>query len=79
MALCMTRLLIILNYEKRAMLSAFHGRLLIACVAIAGITLVFGMINELRIFIPSLTILAYVAACASKPAPPYRPAAAKNS
>jgi hypothetical protein len=68
MGLCMAGPLAILIYEKRALLSPFHRRLLVACAAIAGITLVFGKINELRIFIPSLTILAYVAACAGKPA-----------
>ena len=68
LGLCMAGPLAILIYEKRASLSPFHRRLLIACAVIAAMTLVFGKINELRIFVPSLTILAYVAACAGRPA-----------
>jgi hypothetical protein len=67
MGLCMAGPLVILIYEKRDLLSLFQRRLLMACAAIAAMTLVFGKINELRIFVPSLTILAYVAACAGRP------------
>jgi len=66
MGLCMAGPLAIGIYEKRSLLSPFQQRLLAASALIAVMTLAFGKINELRIFIPSLTILAYVAACAGR-------------
>ena len=69
MGLCMAGPLAIVIYEKRSLLNPFQWRLLFACGLIAAMTLVFGKINELRIFVPSLTILAYVSAC-----PGYLPA-----
>ena len=64
MGLCMAGPLVIRIFERRALLSPFQRQLLFACAVIGGITLVFGEINELRVFVPSLTILAYVSACA---------------
>jgi hypothetical protein len=53
-------------WERRQTIDNLNIKLLASSVAIALITMSFGLINELRIFIPSITLLIFSAALLNK-------------